>query len=96
MNQELYEKIEKMITEYVAQHPESFLDATKAIDDLVNESMETYNAAQERIRKEIISDPHEIKDPEQEMRDRLAIERVRIEAELAQKLSNYQKTFANK
>lgn len=88
MDQNL-EQLKKEILQYAQEHHDLFEKVAFDIDEIIDQSVKEYDSAQDRVKDEIINDPMEIKNPEEEMKTRLGIEQKRIEQETEKKLQNY-------
>jgi ribosome-interacting GTPase 1 len=71
MNHYDNETIKTIITEYIMDHAEQLERAAINIDTLIDEAMQNYDTSVEKIKKDIITSPEVIEDPQQEMRNQI-------------------------
>lgn len=83
------ESLEKLIREYVSEHPEQFEKAALDIDAIVDETMRDYDASVEKIKQSIIDDPNPDIDPEAEMLKQIKELQVKLSGEVQKRLDAY-------
>lgn len=87
------EQLKQYILEFTEKNPEIYQDALLKLDEIFESAVQEYEACESRIKEEIINDPREIENPEQELLDRMAQERVRIQAEALEKAKELQTSY---
>jgi Na+/phosphate symporter len=78
---------------FIQEHSEELLHAADGIEAIINNAMKHYDDRQSEIIQSVIHDPADINDPEQHVRDLLAIEQQKISDETAEKLKEYKETL---
>jgi hypothetical protein len=87
------EQLKQYILEFTEKNPEVYQDALLKLDEIFESAMQEYEACESKIKEEIINDPREIENPEQELLDRLAQERARIQSSALEQAQALQASY---